>query len=95
MGRGHRIWQCGRCHATFKSKNEEVDHTRADVMCEKVESQAEVVGINSDFVEFLKLKGRAYERETGINYHKQSEEERWVTIYKKLFSTQTTPSSCK
>jgi hypothetical protein len=52
-------------------------------------------GITEGLVEWLRRKGKAYQKETGQSYYQQSEEDRWRTIYKKLFPNEQVPSPCE
>lgn len=94
MLRSHRIPQCQRCEAVFETKAQLSEHGLARVACEVIDTKGEVVGINTQLEEWLKDKGPEYVNFSGKQYSKQTEKERWITIYKKLFPEDEVPSPC-
>ena len=94
----HRVWECDRCRRSFKREGDKVNHAREEIPCSPVvEGYIEEEGIHPSHVEWLRAKGKGYSEIAGTSYSKQTEVERWNTIYKTLFSCNDDmlPSPCK
>lgn len=94
----HRAWECDRCRTSFKTEKEKINHNREETACRLVtEAHIEAEGIHQHHVEWLRAKGKSYTEAAGKRYSQQTEEERWITIYKELFSCSddAVPNPCK
>lgn len=82
------LFQCIRCRTNFKSSEQLLQHSQAEIACNVVRDDPDQDGISQEQV--MKLKSR--KRNRGVS----SEHDKWIHVYKILFpGDYLIPSPCE